>query len=61
VVADLMCRSIIVPAARQPLAAILRDMARMLAAREGLSPDDVQIGPVDFGAETSAEEVERRG
>lgn len=44
-----MCRATVTPDARQPLATLLRDMAAVLADRVGARPDDVQIGPVDFG------------
>lgn len=49
-----MCRSTITEPARQPLAELLRHMAVVLADRVGANPNDVQIGPVDFGAAEEA-------
>jgi hypothetical protein len=45
-----MCRADVHPAAESALAALLDDMARALAEREGVERDDVTVGPVDFGA-----------
>jgi hypothetical protein len=44
-----MCRADVDDAAAEPLAALLRDMAAVLAARAGVDPATVRIGPVDFG------------
>lgn len=46
-----MCRADVTASAAEPLAAILVDMARVLADREGVNPAEVRIGPVDFGDE----------
>ena len=46
-----MCRADVHDQAVKPLAVLLVDMARVLAAREGVDPDSVRIGPVDFGGE----------
>lgn len=46
-----MCRADVSPPAAGPLAAMLVDMARVLADREGVDPATVRIGPVDFGDE----------
>lgn len=44
-----MCRSDVAPHAVEPLAALLLDMATTLAKTAGVEPEDVRIGPVDFG------------
>jgi len=46
-----MCRGSehVQPQARQALAALLADLARTLADREGVDRELVRIGPVDFG------------
>lgn len=46
-----MCRSDIHPAAREQLGNLLTSMATKLADSVGANPDEVVIGPVDFGAE----------
>jgi hypothetical protein len=50
-----MCRANIAPAAAQPLAALLTDMAAIIAEWEGVDPGEVRIGPVDFGDEAESE------
>lgn len=44
-----MCRADVEQAAQAPLAALLVDMAAVLADLEGADPASVRIGPVDFG------------
>lgn len=44
-----MCRADVAEQAARPLATLLREMAAVLAAREGADPASVRIGPVDFG------------
>lgn len=56
-----MCRSNIAPAAASPLAALLADMAAELAAREGVDPTQVRIGPVDFGDEHPEQPINPEG
>jgi hypothetical protein len=46
-----MCRAQVVEPAAMPLAAMLTNMARVLAERDGVDPAMVRIGPVDFGPE----------
>jgi len=46
-----MCRADVSEAATAPLAALLVDMGRALAAQIGADVDDVRIGPVDLGGE----------
>ena len=46
-----MCRSSVDERAKGPLAQLLRDMAESLAEIEGCRPEDLAIGPVDFGSE----------
>lgn len=46
-----MCRADIHPDARALLGSLLGDMAATLADDAGLRPEDVLIGPVDFGEE----------
>lgn len=48
-----MCRSDIDTEAQKPLARLLWDMARALAAEFDVDAEDVRIGPVDFGGEAS--------
>lgn len=47
-----MCRSDVDPRAESTLAAILDEMARVLAALAEARREDVRIGPVDFGPES---------
>jgi hypothetical protein len=44
-----MCRADVAPHAAGPLAALLLDMAATLAKAAGVEPENVRIGPVDFG------------
>lgn len=46
-----MCRADVATDAAVPLAALLVDMAAVLAAAEGVDPASARIGPVDFGDE----------
>ena len=46
-----MCRADVLPAAEAALAAVLGDMAVVLAAELGADPGLVVIGPVDFGCD----------
>lgn len=45
-----MCRAEVDPEAQQALAGLLRDMAMALDPEH---PEAVQVGPVDFGAESN--------
>jgi hypothetical protein len=51
-----MCRADVHPDARAALAAVLIDMRGVLAAQADVDPDEVRIGPVDFGPEEGEQE-----
>lgn len=48
-----MCRADVHPAAAGTLASILREMRAALADMIGIDPEQISIGPVDFGEETT--------
>lgn len=46
-----MCRCDVDEQAVAPLASLLHDMRDALAAQEGVDPDSIAVGPVDFGGD----------